>query len=157
MKLLLHGFIVHNVLWPSLPQTDNILWEKWFNSLLNMTPSGFTCSSLVPIHENFIFLFFPSCSWFCRFLPYSSLLSTFFNHSPLFLGKQSPKSELSYCHTENLNKHVFLNAASPFCNGARGQTSLQRSRGRHIMDIMKFSALFFAVFLLISKIQGGGC
>lgn len=73
-KLLesLHSFIIHSFLWQSLPQSDNVLWERLFYSLLNLTPFVFTSSSLAPVPENwsFFFSFFASCSWFYRFLPY---------------------------------------------------------------------------------------
>lgn len=102
LKLLesLYSFIIHNVLWQSLPQINNMLWEKMFHSLLNLTPFGFTCCSLAPVHENSFFSFFPSCSWLYRFLLYSSLNVCFFDHSLFFLGEQSRKFELSCCHSK---------------------------------------------------------
>lgn len=77
--------------------------ENWFNSLLNMTPSGFTCCSLVTIHENIFFPFFHPVPSFIDSYHIHPLLSAFLNHSLIFLGKQSSQSELSYCHSENLN------------------------------------------------------
>lgn len=134
-------------------------WENLFHSLLNLTPFGITCCSLVPVHDNILFFFsFFHPAHDIIVLPYSSLIVCFFDHSLLFPGEQSCRFELSCWHSENLNK-PFLFLLYLFCDGDGGnQTSLQHSRGRHTMelykDITNSSGLFFTLFLLISKILG---